>query len=264
MKKSPIQSKKLSPFLERVVYEIRYAYGHTYLDRCGQTLIDIEQSMPQWMAAEPTAASGQLQDHTNGFIANFGPTKFDFTANSAYLKKVEQIGTSAHAIWDIIRNNLGLSSFIRVGCRFRFLLAKRSFDEAENCLSKSEFNVSLPKGLGAYRPIVRQPIMVVKSEHDIEYRLEMQVVPKQLTGSNLPFTAAHPRLLTKNQRQAQSVLQKQGAFMGIGSPGDNLPYVILLDIDCAQYESLNTNPRTYIEEQYAICMRDFVPYLRNL
>lgn len=264
MRNSQLRAKEISPYLERVVYEIRYSYGHTYLDRCGQTLVDIEQSMPHWMAAEPTPASGQLLDHTNGFVANFGPVKFDFTANSANLKKIDMIGTSAHAIWDIIKNNLGLSSYIRVGCRFRFLLAKRSIADSESAISKSEFNVMMPKHLSAYTPVSRQPILVIKSESNVEYRLELQVVTKQNNTSNLALTAAPTRLLTRNQKQAQSALMKQGRSLDTGSPGSSLPYAILLDIDCAQYENINSNPRSFIEDQYSICIRDFVPILRGL
>ena len=266
MPPSQANSKKPVPFLDTLVFEIRYAYGHTYLDRCGQTLVDIEQGMPSWMSAETTPNNGQLQDHTNGFAANFGPSKFDFTAFAANTKKIETIATTAHSLWDIVKNNLGLSAYIRVGCRFRFLLAKRSLTETELGLSKSSFNIQLPESLqnGTYKPVVRQPMAVLASDQGVEYRVEMQSVIRQVNIAPTVLETTNPRLLSNNQRQAQLALLRQRASLGSSQINANLPNAIMLDVDCAQYENINAIPRSFITEQYEVVTRDFLPILRAL
>src|SRR4051812_22748372 len=51
-----IKAKK--PVVHKLAYELRYHYGHTYLDRCGRILTLIERDHPQWMV-DPSAVSPQ-------------------------------------------------------------------------------------------------------------------------------------------------------------------------------------------------------------
>jgi hypothetical protein len=64
----------------KVVYEVRYKYGFTYLDRCGSTVNEIMKSAEEWNLAghDPNPQNAPLVSLRNGTRFNFSALKYDF------------------------------------------------------------------------------------------------------------------------------------------------------------------------------------------
>jgi hypothetical protein len=69
------------PFLQKIVFELRYAQGHRYLDRCGETFIEIEDRVPGWVPQEVTPSSGALIHLEKEILFNFNSYKLGLSQN---------------------------------------------------------------------------------------------------------------------------------------------------------------------------------------
>ncbi|MBU4185225.1 MAG: hypothetical protein KKC23_03335, partial [Proteobacteria bacterium] len=133
------------PILKTLVFEIRYSSGHLYYDRCGQTLQDIENNLVGWVGGIPDINTGSLQRIDKEYNASFGGIKYDFTANNAGKEETEIIAKDISSLWRIIQANLGMEDFVRVGCRFYYLIPTESTEEAEDRLKASELTIKFPE-----------------------------------------------------------------------------------------------------------------------
>jgi len=74
--------------LQRVVFELRYRHGFTYLDACGRTLNKIQDEYPEWILTtdQPNPQSAPLISINNACIFNFSALKFDFSLENQLVK----------------------------------------------------------------------------------------------------------------------------------------------------------------------------------
>ena len=107
--------KKFTHRLERLIFEARYSYGNLYFDRCGITLNDIERECEGWIAGEATPQTGNLNRPDKNSHVGFNNEKFDFAVEKAFNHDLSDIAKEIEKIWKIIKANLGLEEFIRVG-----------------------------------------------------------------------------------------------------------------------------------------------------
>src|SRR5579863_6636799 len=49
-----------TPFLDTFIFQVTFGAGYTFLDRCGQTMVDIERARPEWLASTATPMSGVM------------------------------------------------------------------------------------------------------------------------------------------------------------------------------------------------------------
>src|SRR5215213_5985905 len=56
----------------QLVATIRFIQGYRYLDRCGETLIRLEQTLAEgWIPTETTPASGTMKNDLLGMVVGF-------------------------------------------------------------------------------------------------------------------------------------------------------------------------------------------------
>ena len=53
-----VKKPMMLPNLHSYVYELRYNYGYTYLDRCGATINEILRNKPGWVQNDINPQSG--------------------------------------------------------------------------------------------------------------------------------------------------------------------------------------------------------------
>ena len=68
------------PFLDSLSFEVRYAHGHLYLDRCGQTMVDIEKRYEGWAPGQIDVNSGAIEKFDDNFNVQFNVNRYNFFA----------------------------------------------------------------------------------------------------------------------------------------------------------------------------------------
>ena len=101
------------PFLDSLTFEVRYAFGQTYLDRCGQTLVDIERLGTGWITGDVNPNGGNIENPATDCAIQFDTQRFAFTA-SRIQGNLRAMAAACATTWDIVRANLALNEFVRV------------------------------------------------------------------------------------------------------------------------------------------------------
>jgi hypothetical protein len=251
---------KPQPQLDTLIFEVRYAYGHLYFDRCGQTIIDIQRECDGWVPGQVDVQTGYLERPDKGFRVGFSSIKFDFTADRADNEDIRIIAKEASTIWNIIQANLGLSEFPRIGCRLQYLLPTESIDEAERMLKSAKLNVLVPDALknSGYKLKTRQ-ITVVLSREDMEYRIILGTVTRVEGIDPSALIKGDPRALPKSQQKVRiETLKRLSEYRA------NPMYAVQLDIDCVKLQPETVGVEEYIKNQTQIVRDDFLQILEKL
>ncbi|MCP3963426.1 MAG: hypothetical protein GY719_36785 [bacterium] len=236
--------------LDKVAFEIKFAFGHIYLDRCGQVLVEIERTMPGWVAGEVSPNSGRVQCPAHRQVANFNTEGFHIIASRPH--NLDTFCDHATSLWRILRSNLGLDNLIRIGARFYFLLPAKDLEQVDERIANADLNVRLPSRLdAAYTPIRRHIVVILKRE-EVEYRVELSGV-ERTESIPPPKGLPDPRLLAKHQQKARiDQMRWREAY------DKNPMYAVSLDIDCVQYEpETSVNPDRYIRRSFEVVTEDF-------
>jgi hypothetical protein len=173
---------RFEAFLGELTFEVRYDYGYSYLDHCGQTLIDIERSKSDWVAGDVSPQSGNLQNPKMNYFVAFDVKRF--LISGVRPRDTKTFAQEAHSIWATVRENLGLSDFLRAGCRFNYYLPTRSTEESEAKLARAGLNVTYPKDLGDkdYEPKFREMVVTLERK-GVEYRIALRGVTRTETAT---------------------------------------------------------------------------------
>jgi hypothetical protein len=244
--------------LDDIYFQIRYSFGHTYLDRCGQTLVDIERAFPGWIPGEITPSAGKLINPKEDLSAAFGPDSFTISAKKPDAD-LSIFRKHASGLWKTIKSNLGLSELVRIGVRFYFLQPRKSMEDSEEALARSTLNIKVPDSLSNYTLTTRHMITILVREH-CEYRVELRGITRTESLPPVELLSVNPRILSKGQRDARiEIMKRREAYM------KDPMYAILLDVDCASYDvEPDIRPDEYISLHYSKVMTDFVPIIKQL
>ncbi len=243
--------------LDKVAFEIKYAFGHIYLDRCGQVLVAIEKTMPGWVAGEVSVNSGQVRCPAQRQVASFNAESFVIVASRP--ESLDSFCDHAGSMWKLLRSSLGLDTLIRAGARFYFLLPAENLEQVDELIASADLNVRLPSRLDAEYAPIRRHIVVILKRQEVEYRVELSGV-ERTESVPPPKGLPDPRLLHKNQQKARiDQLRWRAKY------DKNPMYAVSLDIDCGQFEPKSTiNPERYIRRGFEIVERDFREIIENL
>jgi len=246
-----IQNK--DPIIHKLVYEVRYKFGFTYLDRCGRTINRIMREKPEWMpyVAEPNPQKAPLINTKNRSIFNFSALKYDLAleqeiGNEVTLTKnnIKEFQEDADYLSKVINDELGLQEFIRIGFRIWYLIGTESNKVSDNWISNlgiltiDDLIAEVFKGKMESRNFT----IVFKGE-DRKYRVSVNSVEKVGAPSliDTKILKVQARQLPKNQ---QTHLMKQVKIKQ--KLASNPPYAVMIDID------------SYIENPENIDAIDFI------
>lgn len=252
--------KKFPPILDTLIFEIRYASGHRYFDRCGQTLLDIERECEGWLGIAADPQTGTLERADKNFRVGFSNSKFDFTTGKANKEELAEVAKEASIIWKIIKANLGMDEFLRVGCRLKYLMAMRSIDQAEKALRKSELNIKLPDSFhNSGYSVKSRKVVTVLIQDEVEYRIELESLTRTESVHPSGILSVDPRLLSKKQDKARVEQLRQLKEYSVDPM-----YAVSLDVDCVQFKPKTVAIEKYILEKSQIVKKDFLPILEKL
>jgi hypothetical protein len=129
--------KGRSSICHKLVYEVRYNYGFTYLDRCGITVNKVMKNDPEWILsdASPNPQNAPLISLKNGTRFNFSSLKYDFAldqqvgANKDLKGDISDFIEQTSFISTIVHEMLDLTDFKRVGFRIWYLFSSNSKED---------------------------------------------------------------------------------------------------------------------------------------
>jgi hypothetical protein len=231
------------PFQEQAILEIRYLKGYRYLDRCGETLIEIEEKLPNWVPSEISPTRGVLVDMDNNLTLSFDCAAFNIKQEDR--EGTERLAENAKALIKIVFSNFGISNLNRIGARFIYRRAVTSIEEGENLIRKMEL-VSVSGRLTSIVPrkLTRQNHTLTFEENNVGYRLILKTV-ERIRGEFPPeLLKISPHMLPKNQRE--QLLRK----MQSESTYRNDPrFAVYLDMDAYHIDPPEgTDPLTFFIE----------------
>lgn len=123
--------------LQKIVFEARYNQGYRYLDRCGETMIELENKAKGWIAGEAVPISGQMANDAENMFFTFNSSKLDISQHYADISNYKNFIDYLYKFFDITRKNLGLKEYSRFGLRYWFLYPVDSAETGRKLLQKS-------------------------------------------------------------------------------------------------------------------------------
>ncbi len=254
-------ARKKPPGFDSLSFEIRYAFGHVYLDRCGQTLVDLERECEGWLAGESDPRSGGAARPDHDYSMQFGPSRFNFSVQRTNNKTIEEISLEISSVWRIVQANLSLTEFIRISCKFYFIAPTQSVEVAEKRLAKSVLNIQYPDSLP--EDVYKRTTRYIKAgfERDgFEYQVELTGIRRAFGANPAQLAITDTRLLSKRQNEVRIAELKRASEYSV-----NPMFGVQFSVDCFQYgPGENLSIEEFVSEQYIIAKKDFYPIIEEI
>jgi hypothetical protein len=174
----------------KVVFELRYRQGMTYLDRCGRTINMIQEYHPQWVLggnAGVTPQNATLLNVENKFKLNFSSLKIDLSVDRPILggdldsDKLKLFAADAENLSSIIIDQLGLADYSRIGCRVWYLFPAQTMQDAVSYLANLGLFSVNPALYGAFGGDAESiSLGVVIDGQDRKYRIGFEAVERAI------------------------------------------------------------------------------------
>jgi hypothetical protein len=246
-------------YLGALHIQYHYEHGYTYLDRSGQTLVEIETECEGWTVEDISIHSGRMVDSLRRRSIVFDPRSFTYSDQKP--TQPENSIASANHLWKIVQRNLGLDDLVRVGIRAQFFKPVHSPEDGERILAAAQFNIHSPPSLekAGYKMAIRHPLAVFRRP-PLEFRVELNTVRRfQGMASPTEILTSESRRLTKPRQAIQAKLLEEKQQYS-----RNPTHAVQLDVDCSQYAL--PSPSTAFLRDFALdtlktCKADFLPLL---
>lgn len=128
--------KSRNLLLEQIVFEARYKQGYRYFDRCGETMIEIEDKIEGWSAEGISEATARMKNEEERMFFNFGSSKLDLAQYGTKDLDCKNFFSDLKNFFNIVSRDLGIKEYLRFGLRYWFLYPIDSPDEGRRILSR--------------------------------------------------------------------------------------------------------------------------------
>lgn len=239
--------------LQRVVFELRYRFGFSFLDSCGSTLNSIQKTHSEWIlrGETPNPQGAPLVSLDNGCVFNFSSNKMDFSlekpvgdgtlTDSDFKHFLEQ----TDAVSAIVIDRLGLRDFSRIGVRCWYLFGKGTKEESEKWLLDLGLYSFADSFVKAFAGTMDSAgVSIVLSGSKAKYRLAFNGVEQQAQfdfGQGLLNIPAHS-LGSGQKEHLKKQLEVKKRMR------QNPEYASMIDIDCFVEDPTEIDPAAYIRE----------------
>ncbi len=237
----------------KVVYEVRYKYGFTYLDRCGSTVNEIMNSTDEeweFYGREPDPQSAPLISLRNGTRFNFSALKYDFALEQKEgadkdIEKQDIDGfiEQVDLVSSIVNERLSLRDFSRVGFRIWYLFASRTREDSEAWISQllKTNDIDNPIAEALNGNVEAKSHVVVVASQDRKFRISIIGVESQaqlnLVGGMVSIRKS------KLSRGQDKYLKKQ-----LKRAANNPEFAVMFDIDSFVESPKDVEAKDFIAE----------------
>ena len=250
---TPLTIKAKAAILHKIVFEVRYRYGYTYLDKCGKTINLIMRDAPEWIvrADQPNPQLASMVSMRNGCEFHFSALKYGFGieqpvgANPISDDDLKQFVEQVDLLCRIVHDQLGLKEFTRIGFRVWYLFACQDKAESESWLRGLNcFSIPDRISTAFEAEIEAATLAVVMKGQDRKYRVAFSGVERHaqvdLGQSILSVRASslhenQDKFLREQLKTKKRLLQ-------------NPEFAAMIDIDAYQEDPPSTDPADFIQK----------------
>lgn len=231
--------------LQKIVFEARYKQGYRFLDRCGETMIEVENKIKGWIAGEAVPTGGTMVNEAENMFFNFNSSKFDLAQHYADISNYKNFIDCSYEFFDITKNNLGLKEYSRFGLRYWFLYPVDSMEKGRDILHKSHIfreNKEIEEIFG--KRVKDKSAVIVLEEEEKGIRISLALALKKGMDTRIEQSepmSTLPHKLPIGQKEALIKNLKK-----IKKKKEDPDIAILLDID------------NYINNPQAECLDSFI------
>jgi hypothetical protein len=238
-------SQALASVLHRMVFEVRYNYGFTYLDRCGVTLNALLRAYPGWTVDDANVQGTVLRCPNVGAAFAFNSQKLDLNVQqSQAVAQVMPISDFAHLSSEMaaaVIEGVGIDDITRIGFRVWRLFGQADRKSAVERMRHVGIVSSEAIEAIAHAPIEDVSFSAVVDLGEFQARLAVASVEQsiEVDATTLERAAKQPRDLPRDQRKA--LLDRLKAEKAVKS----FPHhAVLVDVDAyAEYPVDNDRER---------------------
>lgn len=254
--------------VHKVVYELRYHHGLTFLDRCGRTVNQIMKGHPEWtlLSDQPNPQNAPLVSMANSCQFNFNARKLDLSLERTLGEDpltpddIDQFSVQSEAISSIVVDQLGLTDFPRIGFRIWLLFATNSKQQSEAWLRDLGcFWINERVAAEFEGEVDAASVAVVVKANSRTHRIAFTGVERQ---AQLKIGDAilnlRPRDLHKDQRKVLLEQQRIRSQM-IRSP----EHAAMIDVDTYQEDVMDCRAREFIATSYNKAIESLERVLKN-
>ncbi len=187
------------------IFEVRYERGYRYLDRCGETMLALEESLEQltgalWMPAEAKPTGARLVCPDLDTVIAFDTTRLVVDQTPGERPQFSNIAEEAYAV---VKTQLVLQTIVRYGSRNVYRVARDSVSDARTLAVKFSAK-PFPKIADEWKLKDTDLNCTFHKDEDRGMRVVLKAAqsvnaPVQIPSDQLE---AHPRTLSKGQRKA--------------------------------------------------------------
>ena len=128
--------------VEIAAFEVRYAEGYRYLDRCGEAIVQVQKYDPNYLVANVNPQSGQIINNDKKISFSFGYERLNIEHQGTFSisesrKTCEVFGKDCEHLYNIITGTISVTKTLRVGVRYRFSAEAGSLEESDKFILKS-------------------------------------------------------------------------------------------------------------------------------
>ena len=242
--------------LQRVVFELKYRYGYTYLDVCGRTVNLIQKDYPEWILRgnDPNPQNAPLLSMKNGCIFNFSVLKHDLSLEKPIgegplpQEDLDDFINQVELLSAIVIDQLGLKVFSRVGFRAWYIFPCDSEQESEKWLLdlgiyKISENVSTEFG----GQILSAGIAIIILGEDRKFRIAFNGVERQ---AQIDFGQGILNIPSRSLHAGQKDFLKQQVAIK-RRMRQNPEFAAMIDVDCFIDDPKIINPAQFIHTSIA-------------
>ena len=184
--------------LEQVVLELRYDLGHRYWDKCGETIIEIGQTFPEWTWKELQRDGTLMANQKNKEMFLL----FSWEAIRLVQQDVDnlnQFKNYCSEIPRIITKCLSIDKYRRIGNRFWYNFKIDNIEEGYNILQRSKLLQIPEEKIQLFgNRIKAQNFSIVFEKENLDIHLLVDVFKRDEIPGNLKFKEEfHPKYMIR-------------------------------------------------------------------
>ena len=239
--------------LQKLVFELRYKYGFTYLDQCGRTVNKIMREQPEWILRSdvPNPQNAPLISIRNTCSFNFSALKLSFDLEMPLggeplaERDVAEFTVQVDSVSAIVIDYLGLKDFTRIGLRVWYLFPADSEEDAEKWLQELGCCSISDELLSAFGGEMKGTgVTVSVSGEDRKFRVAFNGVERQANvdlGEGILNIRASSLSKDQDKFLREQIRTKRRML-------HNPEYAAMIDVDAFLDDPPSVEPQDFIEK----------------
>jgi hypothetical protein len=249
--------KGRTPTLQKLVYELRYRQGYTYLDKCGRIINLIQRDYPEWIVQgdQVSPQNASLVSLQNASIFNFSSLNLSLALEKPLGQDplsqtdVQRFIDQADGLTALVSDQLGIGQeqLTRIGFRTWFIFPCQDQQDAARWLGELGFYSVSPLLSQAFGGAIESAaVSVVITGEDRSYRITFTGGERQAQiDLGEAILSIRPRSLPENQKHFLIEQMKTKTRLR------QTPEVVaIIDIDCYQEDPQVLDVRHFVQSSW--------------